>query len=477
MPFNSARQQLAALAKGEVTSIDLVEAAIARIDEVDGTINAVVVRDFDRARRAAGDADRQRRSGHNRPLLGLPLTVKEAFDVQGLATSWGLPGAHGPAAADAVLVERLRGAGAIVLGKTNVATMLGDWQTVNPMFGVTNNPWDTGRTPGGSSGGGAAAVAAGMTPVDFGSDLAGSLRIPAAFCGVFAHRPSYGLVPMRGFAPPMARRGPIAQPVDQSTVGPIARHAPDLRLALDVIAGPDHEDAAAYRLALPPARHQALREFRVLVLDAHPMVPTSGDIRAALATLTSGLERAGCTVGAAAGDVPAMSDAIETFGALLMSMMGVDVPDESYAAASTRARSDQASPQDRSMTMSHRDWVRLDRHRLELSTHWRTAFEKWDVVVCPASSTTAFRHDIRPFEQRTLDVDGLQVGYETLPLWAALATPCGLPVTTVPLGRDSCGLPIGAQIIGPRFGDYTTLAFAELLESGLGFGFTAPPLE
>ena len=476
MPFNPAREQLAALENGDVTSTDLVDAAIARIHDVDRTINAVVVRDFDRARKAAVEADRERRSGGNRPLLGLPVTVKEAFDVAGLATSWGLPGAHRPATADAVLVERLRGAGAIVLGKTNVATMLADWQTVNPVFGVTSNPWDSTRTPGGSSGGGAAAVAAGMTAIDFGSDLAGSLRIPAAFCGVFAHRPSYGLVPMRGFAPPMAPRAPIAQPVDQCTVGPIARHAADLRLALDVIAGPDHEDATACHLALPPPRHQALRGFRVLLLDAHPMVPTSGDIRAALAALASGLANAGCAVGTVAGDIPDMGDVTKTFGALLMSAMGVDMPDESYAAAAARATSGQASPQDRSMATSHRDWVRLDRHRLELSAHWRKAFEKWDVVVCPSSSTTAFRHDARPFERRTLDVDGSPVGYETTPFWAALAAPCGLPVTTVPLGQDSAGLPVGVQIIGPRFEDYTTLAFAELLESVLGFGFTPPPL-
>jgi amidase len=374
------------------------------------------------------------------------------------------------------LVERLRAAGAIILGKTNVATMLGDWQTANPVFGVTNNPWDTTRTPGGSSGGGAAAVAAGMTAVDFGSDLAGSLRIPAAFCGVWAHRPSYGLVPMRGFAPPMAPRSPIVQPVDQSTVGPIARSAADLRVALDVVAGLDTEGATAYHLALPRPRHQAVREFRVLLLDTHPMVSTSGDIEAALTDLADRLAREGCTVGRAAGDIPDMSDLTQTFGALLMSVMGVDMPEDGYAAASARSKSTEGTPQDRNMTMSHRDWVRLDRHRLELSAQWRGTFGRWDVVVCPVAPTTAFRHDDRPFEQRTIEVDGSSVGYEHVPFWAALAAPCGLPVTTVPLGHGSGGLPVGAQVIGPRFEDYTTLAFAEYLESALGFTFTAPPV-
>jgi amidase len=327
-----------------VTSVELVEAAVAWIERADRSINAVVVKDFDRARGAAIEADRTRTSGIDRPLLGLPITVKEAFDVAGLPTSWGLPGMHEAAASDSVVVARLRSAGAIILGKTNVATMLGDWQTANPRFGVTNNPWDTSRTPGGSSGGSAAAVAAGMTALEFGSDLAGSLRIPAAFCGVFAHRPSHGLVPMRGFAPPMAPRTPLAQPIDQATVGPFARHAGDLRLALDVIGGPDVPDATAYRLALPPPRHSSLKDFRVLILDTHAMVPTSDDIRTALAGLASRLEREGCRVGRAVGEIPDMKDSTETFAALLHAVMGADMPENDYAAAARPA------------TMSHREW-------------------------------------------------------------------------------------------------------------------------
>jgi amidase len=476
MTINSATDQLKALQDKHVTSLDLVNATIARIEEVDGNINAVVARDFEGARRAAVDADRERAAGGHRALLGLPVTVKEAFDVQGMTTTWGLPGPHQPACADSALVERLRGAGAIIVGKTNIATMLGDWQTVNPVFGLTSNPWDVSRTPGGSSGGGAAAVAAGMTSVDFGSDLAGSLRIPAAFCGVLAHRPSHGLVPVRGFAPPMAPRTAIVPSVDQSTVGPIARHAADLRMALDVIAGPDTEDSTAYRLALPPPRHQALRKFRVLLLDTHPMVPTSRDIQGALTDLGNHLERHGCSVGRAIEEAPDLNDLTETFVALLMSLMGVDMPEASYAAASARSRQDGGVPQDRSLTMSHRDWVWLDRHRLELSACWRSTFERWDVVVCPVAPTTAFPHDDRPFEQRTIEIDGSRVGYDTIPLWTAVATPCGLPVTTVPLGHDSASLPVGAQIIGPRFEDYTTIAFAGLLESALGFRFIAPGL-
>jgi amidase len=476
MPFQSATEQLEALRSGKVSSAELVESAIERIERVDERINAVVVRDFDRARNAARTADTDRKAGAQAPLLGLPLTVKEAFDVEGLPTSWGLPGIDAPAAADALLVERLRSAGAIILGKTNIATMLADWQTANPVFGVTNNPWDVERSPGGSSGGGAAAVACGLTALEFGSDLAGSLRIPAAFCGVFAHRPSHGMLPMRGFAPPMAPRTPIAQPVDQATVGPIARTAADLRLALDSVSGSDAPDSAAWRLWLRPARHLDLKDYRVLVLDEHPLVETSGDITAAVEELAKQLRNEGCSVEPGSREVPDMMDLTRTFSALLMSLMGVDMPEERYAAALASSRRKESDPREQSLTMSYRDWVLLDRHRLSLAACWAETFAGWDVVICPAAPCTAFPHQAQSFEQRKLDVDGSNINYEKISFWTALATPNGLPVTTIPVGIDRSGLPIGLQVIGPRLEDYTPVRFAELIESRLGYGFKAPPV-
>ena len=272
----------------------------------------------------------------------------------------------------------------------------------------------------------------------------------------------------------MVPRPVVATSVDQCTLGPIARHAADLRLALDVIAGPDSEHATTYRLALPPPRHGALRDFRVLVLDTHPLVPTSGDIKGALTDLADCLEREGCQVGRAAGDVPDLRDVTDTFVALLMSLMGADAAEDDYLEAAARARGKGGNPQDRSMTISYRDWLRLDRHRLELSECWRTTFKRWDVVVCPVSPVAAFPHDNRPFDERTIEIDGARVSYNTVPLWTAAAAPCGLPATAVPLGHNSVGLPLGAQVIGPRFEDYTPLEFAGLLESTLGFGFQAP---
>ncbi|MCR4266632.1 amidase [Nitratireductor sp. ZSWI3] len=468
MNYANATQCIDSLNKGEVSAKELVDFAIARIEALDEHINAVVTRDFDRARADAATADKERKAGSDKPLLGLPVTVKEGFDVEGLVTSWGLPGEHAPAGEDSVLVRRLRAAGAIILGKSNIATMLADWQCANPRFGRTNNPWNPDKTPGGSSGGGAAAVAADMVALEFGSDLAGSLRIPAAFCGVFAHRPSQGVVPMRGFAPPMAPRLPIASDVDQAAVGPIARSALDLELALGLVAGPDGLEAEAYRLALPPAGQKNLRDFRVLVLDKHPLCPTASAVQSAIAEVAKHLEEAGCKVARKAETLPSLTDIARTFQALLMSLMGVDTPRDDYDTAKDADDFDSQA-----MTMSHRDWVELDRHRLGLQLGWKQLFSQFDVVVCPAAPVTAFSHDERPFGERRLTVDGSEAGYDILPLWSSLTNPTGLPSTTMPIGADAGGMPIGMQVVGKRYGDLTTLRFAALVEAQFG-GFRKP---
>ena len=308
MDYATTRELVAALQAGKTSAAGLLERSIARIEGFDPALNAVVVRDFERARVAAREADAALAHGDRRPLLGVPVTVKEAFDVEGLPTTWGIPGTgQPPAAEDAVLVRRLKAAGAIVIGKTNVAMQLADWQSSNPVYGTTNNPWDPARTPGGSSGGGAAALAAGYVALEFGSDLVGSLRVPAHFCGVFAHKPTHGLVPMRGSAPPGTPALSADPAVDLAVVGPMARSAADLALALDVVAGPDDAQAIAYRLALPAARHAALADFRVLLLDAHPLVPTSNSVRSALGRIGEGLERAGCRVGRGSPLLPDLS--------------------------------------------------------------------------------------------------------------------------------------------------------------------------
>ncbi len=481
MDFRTAKDLAALLQARQVSATELTDRAIARIETHDGRLNAVVVRDFDRARAAAAEADEALARGDRRPLLGVPMTVKESFNVAGLPTTWGIAGTeHVAAPEDAVAVARLKAAGAVVLGKTNVPLMLADWQSYNAIYGVTNNPWDPGRTPGGSSGGAAAALAAGYVSLELGSDIGGSLRVPASFCGVFAHKPSYGIVPMRGHAPPGRPSLGVPVRVDLTVAGPMARSAGDLALGLDVIAGPDDPDAVAYRLVLPPPRHDGLRDFRVLVVDQHPLMPTSGAVRAALAEMAERLAKSGVRIARADPLLPDLAHAGRLYTALLLSIFGADIPDAAYARGQSAAA---GVPPDadsidavrqRSLVMSHREWIRTDRIRTGIADQWRRLFREWDVVLCPIMPTPALAHDHSDQSTRRVSVDGVDMPYLDQTLWSSLATLPGLPATAMPIGRSDDGLPIGMQIIGPHLEDRTTIAFAGFAEREYG-GFIAPP--
>jgi amidase len=481
LDYWTAKNLVAALQARQVSAVELLDRAIARIEVHDGKLNAVVVRDFERARVAAAAADQALARGERRPLLGLPMTVKEAHNVAGLPTTWGIPGTqHLQASDDAVAVGRLKAAGAVVLGKTNVPFMLADWQSYNAIYGVTNNPWDLGRTPGGSSGGAAAALAAGYVSLELGSDLAGSLRIPAHCCGVFAHKPTHGLVPLRGFAPPGTPSFSVSTEVDLAVVGPMARSAGDLALALDVVAGPDDDEAAAYKLALPPPRHTDLKSFRVLVVDHHPLLPTASIVRSALGTFADNLIRVGSKVGRTSPALPDLAVVARTYGQLLMSFIGADFPDEVYhrlqAAASTLSPDDASfsAMALRSNVMSHRDWIRTDRIRTAVAHQWRQLFREWDVLLCPVLPTPALLHDHTDMNARRIVIDGTGIPYADQSLWSSVATLTGLPGTAMPIGLSDDGLPIGIQIVGPSLEDRTPVAFAELAEREFG-GFVAPP--
>ncbi|MDP3855491.1 amidase [Phenylobacterium sp.] len=478
MEYRTATGLVANLRARQVSAVELLDHTLGRIEAMDGTINAVVVRDFDRARLAAKAADAALAAGDTRPLLGLPMTVKEAFNVAGLPTTWGLPGAQDiPVLHDAVVVARLKAAGAIIIGKTNIATMLADWQSANPVYGVSRNPWDLTRTPGGSSGGGAAAPAAGFVSLEYGSDLAASLRAPAHFCGVYAHKPSHGLTPSRGFAPPGTPVSCPAPAIDLAVLGPMARSAEDLALALEVTAGPDEHEASAYRLRLPPPRHVALKDYRVLVLDQHPLVPTAQSIRAALNERAARLEALGCKVGRQSLHLPDLVQTAATFVELLMGLMSADTPEAAYAQARAAVAPEGADPMTaaaiRGGALSHRDWIAADRRRMGVAHQWRELFKDWDLVLCPAMPTGAL-----PLNgaggSGMIEIDGAAVPYQTQPLWATLATLAGSPATVAPIALDAGGLPIGVQIVGPFLEDRTTIAFAGLMAREFG-GFIPPP--
>jgi len=479
LDYRTARELVAALAARQVSAVELTDHAIARIAALDGKLNAVVVRDFDNARAAAAEADAALARGERRPLLGIPMTVKEAFNVAGLPTTWGVKEAKGRMVAeDAATVARLKAAGAIVLGKTNVPFMLTDWQSYNDVYGTTNNPWDVSRTPGGSSGGSAVALAAGYVPLELGSDIGGSLRAPAHFCGVFAHKPTRGLVPARGHVPPGAPALPVEP--DLAVVGPMARNAGDLALALDVLAGPDEPLATAYRLALPAPRHETLGDFRVLVLDTHPLLPSANAVRAAIDGLADRLGKAGVKVARASPLLPDLELMARTYYSLLYSFFSADIPIAAYnhlkqvAAAIAPEANDLDAILTRGLVLEHRDWIWADRVRSGMAERWRALFREFDVVVCPVLPTPAFPHDHSDQRTRRIDIDGTPYRYNHQAVWAGVATLTGLPATAIPIARSDQGLPIGAQIIGPYLEDRTTIALAALIEREFG-GFVAPP--
>ena len=478
--FKTAEELAAAMRAGEVTSAELTDEAIARIERDDKAINAICVPDFDRARVAARDADQARARGEDRPLLGIPVTVKESYDMAGLPTTWGLPPHRNfMPAEDAVQVSRLKAAGAVVLGKTNVPFGLQDIQSFNEIYGTTNNPWDHGRTPGGSSGGSAAALASGFGALSIGSDLAGSLRTPAHFCGIYAHKPTLGLAASRGMVPPPGPALPVEH--DLAVVGPMARTARDLTLLLDVMAGPDPLTlGAAYGLTLPPARHERLSDFRVLVLDEHPLIPTGSAVRAGVNRVTEALVDDGARVERHSALLPDLTEAALLYTQLMFSSSVARFPVEAYEELRTRAA--ELSADDRSldaarlrgMVLSHRDWIEANNRR-ELHRHgWRQLFAEFDAVVCPITPTPAFPHDHNPDpRERRIDIDGVEYPYFDQLVLAGVATMPGLPATAVPTGLSPEGLPVGVQLIGPMFEDRTPLRLAELLEQRLG-GFQAP---
>lgn len=460
--------------------MELTEAAIAAIERSDDQINAICVPDFDRALEAARQAEDARARGEDRPLLGIPVTVKESYNMVGLPTTWGMPQYRDfMPADDAVQVSRLKAAGAVILGKTNVPLGLQDIQSFNDIYGTTHNPWDHGRTSGGSSGGSAAALASGFGALSIGSDLAGSLRTPAHFCGIYAHKPTLGLAAMRGMTPPSVPALPTE--ADLAVVGPMARSASDLTLLLDVMAGPDPLTfGVAHEVTLPPARHERLGDFRVLVLEEHPFIATGAAVRAGIHRVADALVANGARVERHNPLLPDLADAACLYAQLLFSGATARFPVDAYEQLQTRAAALSVDDQSldaarlRGMVLSHRDWIELNNRR-EIHRHgWRQLFGEFDAVVCPITPTPAFPHDHNPdVLQRRIDIDGAEYPYFDQLVWAGLATMPGLPATAIPAGRSPGGLPVGVQLIGPMFEDRTPLRLAELLEQQIG-GFQAP---
>jgi len=467
------------IARGALRARDALEFFLDRQQRLHPTLNAVVVTDLPTAHRQANAIDRAIARGERiGPLAGVPMTVKESFDIAGLPTTWGLP-AHKDniAARDSLVVERLRAAGAVIWGKSNVPVLLADWQTFNPVYGTTHSPWGAGLTPGGSSGGAAAALAAGLTALEYGSDIGGSIRGPAHLCGVYGHKTSFAIVPGRGHALPG-----FYSPAEISVVGPLARSAGDLALALKVTAGPTGNDARAYRLQLPKPEFTGFKGLRIAVLPSHPATRVAREVSSEIETLAHFLARQGAKVRMpvelpfevaehdrlyirlrrAATSMRAFDEA--GYARALVARNALDAGDLSFAADQLRGN-----------TLTHREWMLLENERQRIRLLWNDFFRDHDFLLCPGAAVAAYpqnQHGQR--WERLIDVDG-EPFLDTLQIfWMGFASLGCLPATQAPIALTANGLPTSVQIIGPQFADLSTIRFAQLIERGY-HAFTPPP--
>lgn len=482
--FQSATEQLGLLRERKVGARELLDIHIAQLERHDEAINAVVVRDLDAARAAARAADNAPLSDRG-SLHGLPMTVKECFEVAGLAATCGLPDlAPHVAPVDADAVASLRNAGAVIFGKTNLPPGAFDWQAYNPIYGVTNNPWDLTRSPGGSSGGSAAALAAGFTPLELGSDIGGSIRVPAHFCGVFGHKPSWGIIPSRGHIPPPPG---VDVRVELAVCGPLARSARDLELAMDILVAPPQQDRHAWSITLPAARHERLQDFRVGIYTDTAAYPTDAAYVSAIEAFADDLRGLGVTVDEQVCPDIDLAAAYETYLTTLLGLVGSGIPRDAIepVLAAWSAMHPQSYPARaaRATRLRHYEYGDVAQQRDQLRRAWREFFGHYDVLLAPIFPTVAYKHDHRgdetgnpleAYEHRSRTVNSEEQPYFDGLQWASFATAPDLPAIAMPTGRLIDGLPAGVQIIGPALEDRTPIRFAELAERELG-GFTIPP--
>ncbi len=452
-PFSSAVEMIDAIRQGQITSVELLNLHLDRIQRYNDDINAVVALDVDAARKRAAEADKAIAEGQDwGPLHGLPMTVKDVFEVVDMpATSGDLKLKDYIPNRNAIAVQRLIDAGAIVFGKTNTPYHAEDIQTYNDVYGTTNNPWDLSRTPGGSSGGSAAALAAGFTPLELGSDIGGSVRNPAHYTGVFGHKPTFGVVPRYGHIPPMPGRVlPQQMPMAPLfVVGPLARSADDLELAMRVLTTPGKTDASGSRPELLSPRKQQFKDFRVAVwfTDSYPAAEIDADVLATLKMTVEKLRDAGLDIDEEARpDIDLLKDR-QIWLDIYYKMVGGALP---------------------------LDEVLVERQQKQQKI-WAEFFEHYDVLLAPISPTVAFPHDHkRTLRSRFLEINGQWKPMLNHMTWAYMAVVSGLPATVAPVGLSESGLPVGIQIVGARFEDRTTIAFAQGLSELIG-GFVPPP--
>ena len=479
MIFDSAHEILEKIKQGEVSSLEVLESFLAQVEKVNPKINAIVALDIERAKEKAKEADNKiSLKSKLGPLHGLPMTIKDAFEVEGIVSTGGNPAwKDNIPKRNAEAVQRLVDAGAIIFGKTNVPFLSSDLQSFNKIYGTTNNPWDLERTPGGSSGGSAAALAAGMTPLELGSDIGGSIRVPAHFCGLYGHKPSYNIISEVGHMPPPP--GSILTGNGLSVAGPLARSPEDLEIALDVLVAAQEQDSQAWKVKLPKARTKKIKDLKIAVWPDEPYAEADDEITSLIKDTAEDLRHAGAKVETV--DLPISFEEIDKIYSLLLNpLMLAGSPKETFE---TLAKLNESlDPNDvselakvaRGSVLKHADWVLVNAIRQNMRQKWREFFNKFDVILCPTCITPAFKHNHNPVHERKLTINGKDDEYLRATLWAGPAVSAGLPSTNVPIGMSSNNLPISMQITGPYLEDKTCLEVAKVIRNLRG-GFKIPP--
>lgn len=469
LAFRSATELAKAVRTKQVGSRELLDHYLARIEKHNPAINAVVTLAEESARAAADEADRLTAAGQSTgPLHGLPVTIKDALETEGIRSTGGaselmdhVPTATAPAIAK--LVE----AGAIIFGKTNLPRWSGDGQSYNEMFGITNNPWDLSRTPGGSSGGAAASVAAGFTSFEVGTDIGGSVRMPSHFSGVWGHKPSFGTVSGLGYID-----GPNGGTVeaDNNLLGPLTRSADDLDLLLGLMAGPSARDSAAWRLDLPEPRHADLRDYRVAAWIDDEACAVDGEVVAVLDGAVSALEAAGVSVDRTGRPDLDLATTSKLGMQLTIAATSVSMSPEEIDKLAERSRGKAV------LAQRHHAWLERERVRTEVRAIWDRFFEEYDILLCPAAPLAAFPHNTEGnWSTRSLQINGEDRSYGELMTWTGFIGMAYLPVTTPPLGPTASGLPTSVQVVAPYLHDRSAIDFGRQLADLTGAGYRPPP--
>ena len=481
LAFSDASTLAQKIKSSEISSVELLDHYLNRVEKYNPEINAIICDQISKAKARAKEADAALAKGESwGPLHGVPMTVKESYNIAGLPTTFGIPEMkNNIATEDAVACQRLQSAGAIIFAKTNVPLNLADFQSFNDIYGTTKNPHNLERSPGGSSGGSAAVMAAGLAGLEMGSDIGGSIRNPAHYCGVFGHKPTWGILPMRGHALPG-----ILTPTDISVIGPLARSAEDLALVMSIVGGADDLHQPGWDLNLPPADERPLKDYRVAAWVDDPLAPVDNQVRERVLKVAQLVESQGGKVDYEARPDFAPDHSQTVYSDLLNSALSARQPMEMFE--HNLERRQQLADDDmsdlarvtRGSTLYYREWHVRNEERTHLRWAWHDFFKKFDILLTPMCVTPAFPHDHNPHaSERSMLVNNEPRPYFEQVFWAGLTGVSCLPSTVVPTGPDASGLPIGVQIVAGEMRDLMSIAFARKVHEEIGGFVPAPQYE